>query len=98
MPKAGGARKGTDTVRLFLSGGINKITVTGTSGALVLDRLRVARSEGTLKTTVYQAEKGTHALRGGQGDRRPHLYHQYDQRSPYAPVIDQVAVTPLAAL
>ncbi|MEU6260259.1 hypothetical protein [Streptomyces sp. NPDC047043] len=23
-------------------------------------------------------------------------YHQYDQRSPYAPVIDRIAVTPLA--
>ncbi|MFE7273368.1 cellulosome protein [Streptomyces sp. NPDC057623] len=59
VPKAGGTRKGTDTVRLFLSGGINKITVTGRSGALVLDRLRVARSQDTLKPTVYQAENGT---------------------------------------
>jgi hypothetical protein len=59
VPKVGGATKGTDTVRLFLSGGINKITVTGTSREMVLDRLRVARSQGTLVPTVYQAENGT---------------------------------------
>jgi hypothetical protein len=59
LPKVGGAKKGADTVRLFLSGGINKITVTGTSRELVLDRLRVARSQGTLRPTVYQAETGT---------------------------------------
>ncbi|WP_373315165.1 cellulosome protein [Streptomyces lanatus] len=58
VPKAGGGKKGTDQVRVFLSGGINKITVTGTSGELVLDRLRVAPSSGTLTTKVYQAEAG----------------------------------------
>ncbi|MFF8232407.1 cellulosome protein [Streptomyces caelestis] len=59
LPKAGGAKKGTDTVRLFLSGGINKITVTGTARELVLDRLRVTPSKGTLVPTVHQAENGT---------------------------------------
>ncbi|KDN79521.1 cellulosome protein [Streptomyces olindensis] len=59
LPKAGGARKGTDGFRLFLSGGINKITVTGASGALLLDRLRVTPSSGVLVPTVYQAESGT---------------------------------------
>ncbi|MDG9712965.1 cellulosome protein [Streptomyces sp. DH10] len=58
LPKTGGAKKGTDTVRMFLSGGINKITVTGTAGELVLDRLRVAPSKGTLVPTVQQAEDG----------------------------------------
>ncbi|MGP4048239.1 cellulosome protein [Streptomyces sp. 2A115] len=45
-------------VPLFLVGGINKITVTGTSGRLVLDRLRVGPSRGRLKSTVYAAEEG----------------------------------------
>ncbi|WP_128376486.1 cellulosome protein [Streptomyces cavernae] len=58
MPKVGGSSKGTDSVRVFLSGGINKITVTGTSGAPALDRLRVAPSSGALTTNVYQAEDG----------------------------------------
>ncbi|MFJ8109395.1 cellulosome protein [Streptomyces sp. NPDC096132] len=59
VPEVGGARKGTDRVRMFLSGGINKITVTGASRELVLDRLRVAPSNGAKETRVYQAEDGT---------------------------------------
>ncbi|CAM5585463.1 cellulosome protein [Streptomyces aurantiogriseus] len=59
VPKAGGGKKGTDTVRMFLSGGVNKITVTGASRALVLDRLRVSPAGGALTTKVYQAEDGT---------------------------------------
>ncbi|MEU0390533.1 cellulosome protein [Streptomyces chartreusis] len=59
IPKAGGTEKGTDQIRVFLSGGINKITVTGVSRALLLDRLRVAPSHGHLVTKVYQAEDGT---------------------------------------
>jgi hypothetical protein len=59
VPEVGGARKGTDRVRAFLSGGINKITVTGAARELALDRLRVAPSTGSLKTRVYQAEDGT---------------------------------------
>lgn len=55
----GGAAKGTNAVKVFLSGGINKITLTGTSGGLVLDRLRIATSQGALKPTVYQAEHGS---------------------------------------
>ncbi|WP_405813128.1 cellulosome protein [Streptomyces sp. NBC_01390] len=58
VPEVGGDRKGTDRIRMFLSGGINKITVTGTSRALVLDRLRVARTGDTPSTRVYQAEDG----------------------------------------
>lgn len=45
-------------VPLFLAGGINKITVTGTSDRLIVDRLRVAPSRGLLPTTVYAAEEG----------------------------------------
>jgi cell division septation protein DedD len=39
----------------FLSGGINKITVTGASRELMLDRLRVTPSSGALTTKVHQA-------------------------------------------
>lgn len=46
-------------VRAFLSGGISKVTVTGASHGLVLDRLRVAPSSGSSATKVYQAEDGT---------------------------------------
>jgi hypothetical protein len=59
LPGIGSAEKGTERVPLFLSGGINKITVTATSGELVLDRLLVSRSAGTLVSTVYPAESGT---------------------------------------
>jgi hypothetical protein len=54
----GSASVGTDTVPLFLSGGINKITVTGTSGTLSLDRLRVTPASTALTSTVVQAEAG----------------------------------------
>ncbi|MEN1882554.1 hypothetical protein [Streptomyces mirabilis] len=59
VPQVGGGRKGTDQVRMFLSGGINKITVTGASHELALDPPRVTPSSGTLTTKVYQAEDGT---------------------------------------
>jgi hypothetical protein len=59
VSKVGAAKKGTDQVRVFLSGGINKVTVTGASRELLLDRLRVAPSSGALTTKVYQAEAGT---------------------------------------
>ncbi|WP_405875524.1 cellulosome protein [Streptomyces sp. NBC_00005] len=50
-------------VPLFLAGGINKVTVTGTSECLVVDRLRVAPSRGLLPTRVTGAEEGI--LTGG---------------------------------
>ncbi|MDC0766962.1 cellulosome protein [Streptomyces sp. HD] len=43
---------------LFLAGGINKITVTGTSERLIVDRLRVGPSRGLLPGTSYAAEDG----------------------------------------
>jgi hypothetical protein len=46
------------TVPLFLAGGINKVTVTGTSQRLVVDRLRVEPSRGLLPTAVRAAEDG----------------------------------------
>ncbi|MFE9696594.1 cellulosome protein [Streptomyces sp. NPDC006270] len=59
LPAVGAATKGTTAVKVFLSGGINKITLTGASGGLVLDRLRVAKSRGALKPSVHQAEDGS---------------------------------------
>ena len=44
---------------LFLSGGINKVTVTATSDRLVLDRLSVGPGRGRLAAVVYAAEDGT---------------------------------------
>ncbi|MFJ3667362.1 LamG-like jellyroll fold domain-containing protein [Streptomyces sp. NPDC090106] len=41
---------------VFLNGGVNKITVTGRSGTVTLDRLRVLPAAQRLRTTVYQAE------------------------------------------
>jgi hypothetical protein len=55
--------------KVFLSGGINKVTVTGASGRLYLDRLRVEKTTGTLDTAWYEAESatlaGTAAVDGG---------------------------------
>ncbi len=54
--------------KVFLSGGINKVTVTGASGRLYLDRLRVTKTAGTLIPTRYPAEHakptGTAAVAG----------------------------------
>ncbi|WP_405946341.1 cellulosome protein [Streptomyces prunicolor] len=45
-------------VPLFLMAGVNKITVTGTSDQLVLDRLQVGASHGLLTTSTHPAEEG----------------------------------------
>jgi hypothetical protein len=45
-------------VPLFLTGGVNKLTVTGTSDRLVVDRLRVGPSRGLLPTVAHPAEEG----------------------------------------
>ncbi|WP_043217649.1 cellulosome protein [Streptomyces sp. 351MFTsu5.1] len=52
----GGVERGA--VPLFLAGGVNRITVTGTSDRLIVDRLRIAPSRGLLPTSVYAAEEG----------------------------------------
>jgi hypothetical protein len=44
---------------LFLTSGINKVTVTATSDQLVLDRLQVGPSRGLLPTSTHPAEEGT---------------------------------------
>ncbi|GAB7102315.1 hypothetical protein JCM4814A_06290 [Streptomyces phaeofaciens JCM 4814] len=53
---AGDLRAGA--VALFLPGGVNKLTVTGTSERLVVDRLRVGPSRGRLPTATFPAEEG----------------------------------------
>ncbi|MFJ1970114.1 cellulosome protein [Streptomyces sp. NPDC087903] len=50
---------GPGAAALFLSGGVNKLTITGTSELLVVDRIRVGPSRGQLPSTVYAAEEGT---------------------------------------
>ncbi|WP_406129960.1 cellulosome protein [Streptomyces sp. NBC_00989] len=47
------------SVPLFLTSGINKVTVTATSDQLVLDRLQVGPSLGLLPTSTHPAEEGT---------------------------------------
>ncbi|MGA1835829.1 cell wall-binding repeat-containing protein [Herbiconiux sp. 11R-BC] len=44
------------TATVFLDGGVNKVTVTGTAGSILLDRLRVQQSDGALASTEYEAE------------------------------------------
>ncbi|MBF4461304.1 MULTISPECIES: LamG-like jellyroll fold domain-containing protein [unclassified Rathayibacter] len=45
--------------QVFLSGGVNKIEVTGTSGTLLLDRITIGASSGALTSTSYEAEAAT---------------------------------------
>lgn len=50
----------TSAVAVSLSGGINKVTVTGVTGRALVDRLDVTPS-GTLPAAVYEAEDATTA-------------------------------------
>lgn len=50
---------GHTKVMVFLSGGVNKVTVTGRSGKYFLDRLRVRAGTGTLTSRWYEAENAT---------------------------------------
>ncbi|MEW1773845.1 LamG-like jellyroll fold domain-containing protein [Streptomyces sp. NPDC086777] len=43
-------------VAVSLSGGLNKVTVTGGSGATIVDRLTVTPTEGALRTRTYEAQ------------------------------------------
>ncbi|TDD72620.1 carbohydrate-binding protein [Jiangella aurantiaca] len=51
----------TSAVAASLSGGINKITVTGITGAALVDRLEVVQATGMLAEQVYEAEDATTA-------------------------------------
>ena len=44
---------------VYLSGGVNKVTVTGAGGGVLLDRLVVAAGQDALPVTEYQAEDAT---------------------------------------
>jgi hypothetical protein len=48
--------KGRHKVAVSLSGGINKVTVTGGSAATLVDRLTVTPTDGTLRTRTYEAQ------------------------------------------
>ncbi|MEV4102667.1 LamG-like jellyroll fold domain-containing protein [Nonomuraea sp. NPDC049649] len=48
------ARRGHSTATVSLSGGVNKVTVTGRAATVLVDRLDVR--PGTLPATVYEAE------------------------------------------
>ncbi|MFF1568180.1 LamG-like jellyroll fold domain-containing protein [Streptomyces sp. NPDC058293] len=43
-------------VAVSLSGGLNKVTLTGSSSQTLVDRLTVTPTEGTLKTRTYEAQ------------------------------------------
>ncbi|MFI6658840.1 LamG-like jellyroll fold domain-containing protein [Streptomyces sp. NPDC050523] len=47
---------GRHEVAVSLSGGINKVTVTGSSGATLVDRLTVTPTDGALKARSYEAQ------------------------------------------
>nr|WP_203416884.1 LamG-like jellyroll fold domain-containing protein [Jiangella ureilytica] len=51
----------TSGVAVSLSGGINKVTVSGVTGAALVDRLEVVQATGTLAEQVYEAEDATTA-------------------------------------
>ncbi|WP_236087556.1 cellulosome enzyme [Antribacter soli] len=52
---------GSTSATVFLTGGVNKIQVTGVSGALLLDRVRVAGAAGSPVQTSYEAESAQRA-------------------------------------
>ncbi|MGW2384676.1 LamG-like jellyroll fold domain-containing protein [Streptomyces sp. NPDC001658] len=54
--------KGTSGVAVSLSGGVNKVTLTGGSSPTLVDRLRVTPTEGALPARTYEA--GDAALAG----------------------------------
>ncbi|WSQ13690.1 Ig-like domain-containing protein [Streptomyces sp. NBC_01231] len=47
--------KGGGKVAVSLSGGVNKVTVTGSSSTTLVDRLTVTPGQGTLKARTYEA-------------------------------------------
>lgn len=48
--------EGGNSVAVSLSGGVNKVTVTGTSHTTMVDRLSVTWTEGTLPTRTYEGK------------------------------------------
>jgi hypothetical protein len=71
-----GTVAGATDLAAYLSGGVNKITVTGIEGSLLVDRLRIDDGDGSLEATRYQAEDAALAgdakvvtLTNADGDR-----------------------------
>ncbi len=54
-----GPVSGSSAAAVSLSGGVNKVTVTGTSARTVLDRIAVSPSSGSLVPRSYEAEDAT---------------------------------------
>ncbi|PZF92920.1 LamG-like jellyroll fold domain-containing protein [Micromonospora deserti] len=52
------ARRDASTVAVSMSGGVNKVTVTGRSGTSLIDRLAVRQTSGKLPLTLVEAESG----------------------------------------
>ncbi|QFY07605.1 cellulosome enzyme [Nonomuraea phyllanthi] len=50
------AKRNDSTAAVSLSGGVNKVTVTGRSGRPLVDRLEVTPANDALPATVYEAE------------------------------------------
>ncbi|MFF1547672.1 LamG-like jellyroll fold domain-containing protein [Streptomyces sp. NPDC058291] len=51
--------QGDSAVAVSLSGGVNKVTVTGGSSTTLVDRLTVTPTEGTLPVRTYEAQDAT---------------------------------------
>ncbi|MFG2470744.1 LamG-like jellyroll fold domain-containing protein [Streptomyces canus] len=60
--------KDRSSVAVSLSGGVNKVTLTGGSSATLVDRLTVTPTEGTLKARTYEAQD---AVLGGSAALTP---------------------------
>jgi hypothetical protein len=50
------AKREAGAVAVSLSGGVNKVTLTGMTGRTVVDAITVRRTSGALRPAVYQAE------------------------------------------
>jgi Concanavalin A-like lectin/glucanases superfamily len=55
----GSARWSTDTDRVYLTAGINKVVVAGRGGCVTLDKLAVTPVDRSADIATYQAEDGT---------------------------------------
>ncbi|MFF7547776.1 LamG-like jellyroll fold domain-containing protein [Streptomyces canus] len=60
--------KDRSSVAVSLSGGVNKVTLTGGSSATLVDRLTVTPTEGALKARTYEAQD---AVLGGSATLTP---------------------------
>ena len=54
-----GTLHGAARTRVFLEGGVNKVTLTGASGTPTVDRISIGAADGGRPSTVYPAENAT---------------------------------------